>query len=79
MQGQGGGEEGKGEVGQYLGVVAREGDIMQFGAVTTSFGEIASFVMQFGKATSSTRIAATLAIGGSLDVGAIVPSCPKTS
>ncbi len=25
--------------------VAREGDTMQFGAVTTSFGAIASFVM----------------------------------
>jgi hypothetical protein len=51
---------------------------MQFGAVTTSFGAIASFVMQFGKATLSIGITATLAIGGSLDVGTTTPSCPKT-
>ncbi len=58
-------------------VVAREGTTMQFGAVTTSFGAIAYFVMQLGTTTLSTEVAATLAIDGSLDVGAAAPSCPK--
>ncbi len=51
---------------------------MQFGAVTTSFGAIAFFVMQFGTRTSSIGATTILTIGGSLDVGAVAPSCPKT-
>jgi hypothetical protein len=52
---------------------------MQFGAATTSFGAIESFAMQCGISTSSIGATATLAIGGSLDVGIVVPSHhPKT-
>jgi hypothetical protein len=59
--------------------VEREGVTMQFGTTTTSFGAIESFAMQFGIATSSIGAATTLAIGGSLDVGVVVPSHPKTT